>query len=99
MRRYLAGLLVFLPGLAAAQDPQQGHALARRWCSSCHLIDRLAAQGRADGVPSFPAISAKPGTSASTLRSSLTGAHTRMPDFSLSNRDQNDLIAYILSLR
>lgn len=99
MSRYIACLLVFVPSLATAQDIDRGRELATRWCANCHVVERSATVGRADGLPTFPAIAAKPTTTADSLRGVMTAAHGRMPDFSLSRREENDLSAYILSLR
>jgi mono/diheme cytochrome c family protein len=91
--------LALLPLQAAAQDPWDGGALAIRWCMACHVIERTPGAATADGVPSFPAIAAKPGTTAASLDQYLSTAHTRMPDFSLSRGEKEALVAYILSLR
>jgi mono/diheme cytochrome c family protein len=60
MLRRLACAVVFVPSLAVAQDAQQGQEIAQRWCSSCHVVDRAATRAPADGLPTFPAIAAKP---------------------------------------
>jgi mono/diheme cytochrome c family protein len=99
MVRSIAVLVFLAPMAAVAQDIARGKALADRWCGNCHLIDRAATGGAADGLPTFPAIAAKPTTTESSLRGFMTAAHGRMPDFSLGRADQNDLIGYILSLR
>jgi len=91
--------MVLAPGLAVAQDMERGRALATRWCANCHIVDRAAGQGRADGVPTFPAIAAKPDTTADSLRAKMSSAHGKMPDLSLTKREQDDLVAYIFSLR
>jgi len=91
--------LTLVPALATAQDIDRGRALAARWCGNCHVVDRTAASGRADGLPTLPAIAADPKTAPATLRRFMSAAHGRMPDFSLGARDQDDLIAYVLSLR
>ena len=95
----LVPLLALLPGLPEAQDLDRGREMAERWCANCHVVARSALTGRADGLPTFPAIAAKPETTAASLRGVMTAAHGRMPDFSLGPRDQEDLIAYIFSLR
>jgi mono/diheme cytochrome c family protein len=86
-------------GLAAAQDAMRGQALAERWCANCHVVDRAAATGRADGLPTFPALAARKDVTAATLKGAMTATHSRMPDLQLGARDQEDLVAYILSLR
>jgi mono/diheme cytochrome c family protein len=88
-----------LPLPAAAQDPGFGRELATRWCMACHVIEREPRRATADGVPSFPAIAAKPGTTATSIEQYLSTGHTRMPDFSLSRSESNALVAYILSFR
>lgn len=92
-------LLALLPAAVAAQDIDRGHQLAQRWCSGCHTVERSPAEARADGVPTFPAIAALPGISVERLRASMNPLHGRMPDLSLGKREQDDLAAYILSLR
>lgn len=102
MRPAIAMLLAapwLLPATVSAQDIDRGRALAERWCGNCHLADRAAATARADGLPSLPAIAADPATTPGRLRGFMTAAHGRMPDFSLGAREQDDVIAYILSLR
>ena len=99
MSRLAALLVLMLPGLAAAQDVERGRQLAERWCAGCHTVGRSTAQARADGVPTFPAVAAMPGISADRLRAAMNPSHGRMPDLSLAKRDQDDLAAYILSLR
>jgi mono/diheme cytochrome c family protein len=99
MFRYLCCALAFLPALAAAQDAEQGREIARRWCSSCHVVERSVSQAPAIGLPTFPAIAARADVSADYLRAAMNPQHSRMPDFALSKRQQDDLIAYILSLK
>jgi mono/diheme cytochrome c family protein len=99
MRRLIVGLLLAVPGIAAAQDVERGRQLALRWCSGCHTVERSPAGARADGIATFPAIAAVPGMSSERLRAAMNPTHGRMPDLSLGKRDQDDLAAYILSLR
>ncbi len=100
MSRLGALLVVFvLPATAVAQDVEGGHQLAQRWCAGCHTIERSPAAARADGIPSFPAIAKMPGISADRLRAAMNPTHGRMPDLALSKRDQDNIAAYILSLR
>ncbi len=89
---------------AAAQtagDTANGAALARTWCANCHVVGTGGGQTppSGDAVPSFRAIAAMPSTTALSLRVFLQTPHGRMPDFSLSRNETDDVIAYILSLR
>lgn len=99
MIRLVLCSLMFLPSLAFAQDVERGRQLAARWCAGCHVVDRTATEARADGVPTFPAIAITPNSSPEHLRAAMNPIHGRMPDLSLSKREQDDLVAYILSLR
>lgn len=94
-----AMIVVLLSLPAAAQDSRSGRVLAERWCMACHIVEREPRSATADGVPTFPAIAAKPGTTTASLDSYLSTGHTRMPDFQLSRSERNALISYILSLR
>ena len=97
--RSVAVVLVFQPTITFAQDVINGEALAARWCANCHIVTRSAISGRADGVPTFPALADAPQTTDISLRRAMTSSHSRMPDFSLTSREQDNLIAYIFSLR
>ena len=99
MLRYLAILLIFAPGFAVAQDADRGRLLAERWCSNCHIVGKDVTTGRADGLPTFPALAESRETTSISLHHAMTAAHSRMPDFSLPIGQQDDLIAYIFSLR
>jgi mono/diheme cytochrome c family protein len=99
MTRLLACLLMLTPVAAAAQDVERGRALATRWCANCHVVDRTTDRATADGPPTFPAIAAKPESTADFLRAKMSAAHGKMPDLSLTKREQDDLVAYISSLR
>jgi mono/diheme cytochrome c family protein len=99
MLRSLSCLLVIVPGLAWGQDIEQGHQLATRWCANCHIVERTTAAASANGLPTFPAIAANPRTTPDLLRATMSAQHGRMPDLQLSKRQQDDLVAYIQSLR
>ena len=97
--RKLAMSLVFLPGLASAQDVAQGKAMAERWCANCHVVSGSATTGSANGLPTFPALAGDTRVTEGTLRAAMSAQHGRMPDFSLTKREQDNLVAYIQSLR
>jgi mono/diheme cytochrome c family protein len=101
--RWAALALAVLPAAtslqAEAQDVDNGHVLAKQWCSNCHVVDRTQREGQAGGLPSFAAVASRPEVSMQSLRAVMTAQHGRMPDFSLTTREMNDLGTYILSLR
>lgn len=95
----LNGALLLLSPLASAQDIGRGERLARTWCANCHVVERNPAEAGATGVPTFPALAAKPGQTSEKLRAAMNPRHSRMPDLQLSKQQQDDLVAYIFSLR
>ena len=98
--RKLALLLLMLPAFGRAQDAARGKAMAERWCATCHVVSSSATIGNANGLQTFPALAADPGITASKLRAAMTSQHGGgMPDFSLTTQEQDDLVAYIFSLR
>jgi mono/diheme cytochrome c family protein len=99
MSAVLAGLVVLPAGVAEGQDVLRGQALAERWCANCHVVNRAATAGQADGLPTFPALAARQDVTAATLKGAMTATHSLMPDLQLGARDQEDLVAYIFSLR
>lgn len=99
MIRLASFLLLVLPSIAVAQDAERGRQIAERWCAACHTVSRTPGAARADGIPSFPAIAAVPAMSPDRIRAAINPLHSRMPDLSLGKREQDDLVAYITSLR
>ena len=98
--RKLVLLLLILPTFASAQDVTRGKVMAERWCANCHVVSPSATIGSANGLQTFPALAADPKITESKLRAAMTSQHGgRMPDFSLTQQEQDDLIAYIFSLR
>ena len=99
IRIFLATVLAALPMAAGAQNVPHGQALAERWCAACHVVSATATSGRSDGLPTFPALAARKDMTAEKLKAAMNAQHSRMPDFQLAARDQDDLVAYILSLK
>jgi len=90
---------VSVSSAALAQSPERGAELAKRWCANCHVVERAPATAPADGLATFPALANAPGQSAEHLRAAMNPQHSRMPDFALGKQQQDDLVAYIFSLR
>jgi mono/diheme cytochrome c family protein len=99
--------LLLLPLAALAQeperkipraDPQNGAALAKRWCASCHVVSKDQTRGT-DGVPSFAAIAARTDFSGEQLAFFLLNPHPVMPNMTLTRNEARDLAAYIAAQR
>jgi len=91
----LGGALIN-PALAA--DVGNGEALAKRWCSTCHVVagTQIAPTGEA---PPFRTIAEAQGLDGAKLAMFLLMPHPKMPDMGLSRDAAADLAAYISSLK
>jgi mono/diheme cytochrome c family protein len=84
---------------AASADARKGEAFVQQWCAVCHAVRQGQASPR-PGAPRFSDIAADPSTTDASLRGFLnTTPHMAMPKLKLTARDQDEVIAYILSLR
>lgn len=89
--------VIFLPGVAAAADPEQGRGLYEMHCEVCHGAD---GRGTVPGVPDFgrgQGLLAPDGSIARKLRSGGGG----MPAYEGLLREQQllDVIAYVRSFQ
>jgi len=86
-----------LPSLAwAAGDAARGHALARVWCSNCHLVEG-SAEGK-DVAPPLAQIAKRGAPNQLRARAFLSAPHPPMPNFDLARRQIDDIVAYLNSL-
>jgi mono/diheme cytochrome c family protein len=83
--------------LHAAGDSEMGNAIARRWCTSCHVVGPGA--GGSDVAPAFAEIARDPTKTPDHLRTWLADPHFSMPNPQLTRSEIDDLVAYIESLR
>ncbi len=92
------GILLALTPIAwAAGDASEGKRVAERWCAGCHIVDH--ASRRSDKAPAFAVIADDPTKSTHYLKTWITNPHPPMPNFNLTRRTVDDLVAYIRSLR
>ena len=95
----VTALLVTHAASVAAADAERGHQIAKAWCTSCHVIDKVGTGTRIETAPSFPTIAADAGRSDERrLTAWLSTSHPTMPDFSLARDEIADLVAYIRTL-
>jgi mono/diheme cytochrome c family protein len=77
-----------------------GRELAITLCSECHVVvPRQFTRRRIGGPPDFVDIANEASTTAMALSAFLRSPHPTMPNLVLSDRQSNDAIAYILSLK
>ncbi len=84
---------------AKVPDPKNGLILARKLCSTCHLIGEPINASTPADIPSFPSIANRPNQSAEALTNWLVAPHAPMPDPDLTRKEIRDIAVYILSLR
>lgn len=101
----LAMLILLAPLAASAQtdqsagDRQAGRAIAVGSCSECHLVPGGPAPTSRRQGPPFTEVANLPTSTAPGLRSLLRAPHAGMPMFRFTDKELDDLVAYILSLR
>jgi mono/diheme cytochrome c family protein len=91
-------MLIFAASAAyAAGDPIEGKRVAKHWCAGCHVIGKSRRGG--DSAPAFVSLANNPAKSARYLKTWISNPHPPMPNFNLTRRTVDDLVAYIRSLR
>ena len=76
-----------------------GHALAKKVCAQCHVVEAGQTPPRDVGAPSFHEVMAKPDSTEFRLRAFLQTPHHKMPDLRFTRAETDDIIAYLLSLK
>ena len=84
---------------AKLPNPKNGLILARKLCSTCHLIGEPINASTPADIPSFLGIANRPNQSAEALTNWLMAPHAPMPDPHLTQKEIHDIAGYILSLR
>ena len=87
------------PSLSFAADAYQGKAIAERWCTDCHVVEREQKSPATDQAPPFASIARTPEFGANKLAILLLEPHPNMPKLALSRAEVADLAEYILTLK
>jgi len=100
----LLATLLLVPGLAQAQqrrqpDANQGEALAREWCASCHVVGTGQTGSGTDAAPSFVRIAKDPRKGPDFVRGMLANPHPPMPPLEISQAAIEDIVAYFRYLQ
>ena len=100
----LLATLLLLPLAAQAQqrrqpDANQGAALAREWCASCHVVGTGQAGTGTDAAPSFSRIAKDPKKGPDFVRGMLANPHPPMPPLEISQAAIGDIVAYFRYLQ
>ena len=83
---------------AAAADPERGKDIAKRWCATCHIVERGTTSGT-DQAPPFAQLARRPNFDQNTLAFLLLMPHPSMPTVSLDRNEVGNLADYIRSLK
>ncbi len=88
------------PGAASAADAAAGRAFARENCSRCHAIDRVGASPLRKAPP-FREIARRYRIAdlEESLAEGIVTGHPGMPEFELTPRQIDDLLAHMRRLR
>ena len=97
-------VLLFAAPPTLAQDPigepALGREMAQALCVDCHFVDVDQTAPRRSIAPSFYVLAEDPAVTEFRLRMFLIQTpHPVMPNFIFTDREADDLAAYILSLR
>lgn len=87
------------PPLPPPPSSENGHALAEKLCSGCHVTGATASGVVPAGPPTFPTIANKPGQSGQHIMNVLIQPHVPMPDVHLTRQEILDITAYLETLR
>lgn len=83
----------------ALEDPAEGKKIAEQWCANCHLVSSDQEKASAD-VPTFMTIAGRSDAELEKLKFFLADPHgSPMPNFNLSRKEIEDILAYIKTLR
>ncbi len=96
---FMGLLLVGKANSATIGKSDQGLEFAKQNCAECHaILPRQNLSPTAAATP-FQKISEVPGMTEMALRVFFRTPHKTMPNLIIAGEDQDDVIAYILSLR
>jgi mono/diheme cytochrome c family protein len=87
---------------ASAQDlgdPRAGAAYADQICSECHGVHSGVRVSPNERAPAFQIVAETRGMSEMALRAWFRTPHPSMPNLVIRNKDADDVISYILSLK
>ncbi len=98
----IAIVVMLISPVASAQvtgSVTAGYDLAREVCATCHAVDDGMTVSPNPDAPSFEETANKPGITALALTVWFKTPHPTMPNFIFSEGENDDLTAYILSLK
>lgn len=96
----LAALLVPLEANAEdVGDVRAGFTFAKQNCAECHAVKEGEGKSPNPKAPPFTIVAGMPSMTGRALAVWLQSSHPTMPNFILPEKDRDNVIAYILSLK
>jgi len=80
-------------------DAKAGFAYASQVCSECHAVKKGESQSPHDRAPPFELVANTRGMTEMALRVWFQSPHPSMPNLLLTEKQSDDLIAYIFTLK
>jgi mono/diheme cytochrome c family protein len=100
---FSASLIFVMSPTAWAQadlgDVDRGHDLARTTCTACHRVEKGQTAEKIVDVPSFQTVANNKRRTGLALLVFLKSPHANMPDIVLAEKEIDNVIAYIMSLK
>ncbi len=93
--------LAAVPAKAQSQlgDVSKGGVLAQKVCAACHLVEKRQNNDKPAPAKTFQEIANNPARTEMSLRVFLSTDHRKMPPLILTEKETDNIIAYILSLK
>ena len=92
----ICAVAIATPSFAA--DADHGKEIAKRWCASCHLVERSQTSAT-DQAPPFTYLARMPDFDENKLAFLLLLPHPSMPQVSLNRAEVADMADYIRTLK
>ena len=99
---FLALSLAMATGSATAQalgDAHEGFVYADGVCSECHAVKKGERVSPHERAPAFEVVANTRGMTEMALRVWFQSPHPSMPNLMLTEKNADDLVAYIMSLK
>ena len=97
-----AMLVTGLPAIGVTQeigDPERGRDFAASMCADCHSVGEDDTLSPNLDAPSYKSVAEMPSTTRTALVVWFQSSHPTMPNLVLNQDEEDDVIAYILSLK
>lgn len=84
---------------ARADSAEEGRNIAARWCAGCHDVGVGERRTGHDAAPDFKSVARRPGLNSGQLENWIGHPHPPMPNLNLTDREVDNLVIYIQSLK